>query len=258
MLLGAASLAIAAVCALVPLGATVVWVDHQTAGPFDCRANFDLSEQRRLLQQLTQLEPELQAALEIELSDELIEVLLFRDKSSYQQYLASRIPGAAHRPALYVKGEGPGRVYAHLSRDFATDLRHEGTHAILHACLPILPLWLDEGLAEYFEVPAESRLYGNPHLKSVRWAQRFSWRPHLATLENKREMAEMGGKEYRDSWAWVHFLLHGPPEARGVLVKYLADIQAGDPPGDLGDNLRRRLPNIEQRIVQHFKTWKSP
>jgi hypothetical protein len=257
--LGIASLAIAAACAVLPLGAIVAWVDQQQAGPFNCRANFELGEYRGLLFQLTQLQPELAAALNIELSDEEVEVLLFRDKYSYQQYLSSRIPEGTQRPALYVKGgDGPGRVYACLSRDFATDLRHESTHALLHACLPIIPLWLDEGLAEYFEVPAEQRLHGNPHLKSIKWAVRFGWRPRLTALEDKRTMAEMGAKEYRDSWAWAHFLINGPPEVRAVLVKYLSDIQAGEPPGTLGDNLRRDVPNVEKQIVQHFKNWKSP
>ncbi|GIT30210.1 MAG: hypothetical protein Ct9H300mP1_22560 [Planctomycetaceae bacterium] len=35
---------------------------------------------------------------------------------------------------------------------FPEDLRHEFTHGVLHSSLKRVPLWLDEGLAEYFEV----------------------------------------------------------------------------------------------------------
>ena len=44
-------------------------------------------------------------------------------------------------------------VYTYWGNRIQQDLRHELTHAILHSVLKDVPLWLDEGLAEYFEVP---------------------------------------------------------------------------------------------------------
>ena len=38
-----------------------------------------------------------------------------------------------------------------------TDLRHELTHALLHGVLKDVPLWLDEGLAGFFELPPDAR-----------------------------------------------------------------------------------------------------
>lgn len=231
------------------------WVDRQVAGPFVCVADFSLRDQGELFEELNQLGPDLVDALGIELSEDPVEVLLFRDRYSYQNYLSIRVPEGLRRPALFVKGADYGRVYAYRCRDFDTNLRHEGTHALLHASLPFVPIWLDEGLAEYFEVPAKERLHGNPHLRSVRWAQKFGWKPRLDHLESREDMAQMKGREYRDSWAYVHFMLHGPEEARDVLVKYLTDAQKGSPPGELGANLRRQMPDVEDRIVQHFRTW---
>jgi hypothetical protein len=250
---------LAAVCLCPATLQAVQWLDEQRAGPFRCQAEFDLREFSKLIRDLTQLQDDLANHLAIEIKDDPIEVLLFRNRGSYQAYLANRVPEGMQRPALFIKGNDLGRVYAYYDRqELAINLRHECTHALLHSSLAVVPLWLDEGLAEYFEVPAAERAGRNPHLKSVRWALRFNWKPRLAALEAKRDMSQMGPKEYRDSWAWVHFMLHGSPEAKDVLVKYLTDIQEGTPPGSLGDNLRKKIPDVERRVIEHFRTWEAP
>jgi hypothetical protein len=65
----------------------------------------------------------------------------------------------------------------------------------------------------------------------------------------------MNRTKYRQAWAWVHFMLHGPADAHEELVRYLADIQSLTPPGELSRRLRTRLPDLERRFAQHFKNW---
>jgi hypothetical protein len=160
------------------------------------------------------------------------------------------------RRALYVKGNGPGKVFVYRHAETEIDVRHEGTHALLHAALPMVPLWLDEGLAEYFEVPPGERAYDNPHRAALGWNLRLGSVAGLKRLEAKRDLAEMSAADYRHAWAWVHFMLHGPPAARRELMAYLADIQARTPPGELSQRLERRVGEPDQRLVQHFKSWK--
>ena len=74
--------------------------------------------------------------------------------------------------------------------------------------------------------------------------------------EQARDLTEMGRARYRQAWAWVHFLLHGPPEGRDELRRFLADIQALTPPGKLEERLRRRMPDVERRFLTHFQNWK--
>jgi hypothetical protein len=119
----------------------------------------------------------------------------------------------------------------------------------------MVPLWLDEGLAEYFEVAAVQRDRGNPHLSMVKWGARFGQIPALNRLEELHSLKQMDRGEYRQAWAWVHFLLHGSPAAREELRRYLTDIQALTPPGQLSDRLRRRLPDLESQFAAHFKRW---
>jgi hypothetical protein len=65
-------------------------------------------------------------------------------------------------------------VFAYRGEDFETDLRHECTHALLNAALPVVPLWLDEGLAEYFEVLPQSAIARKP-ASSERGVGRPAW-----------------------------------------------------------------------------------
>lgn len=232
------------------------WVHQRTMDPFVFRANFHLAQHQELFDELMQIRRDLQRYLGVKPSQEPIELYLFRNQTTYRQYLRKHFPKVPYRRAIFIKTKGPGMVFAYLHQDFAVDLRHEATHALLHASLPMVPLWLDEGLAEYFEVPSDQRAFHPTHLSALKWNLRFGMFPHLKRLENRRDLSEMGSKEYRYAWAWVHFMLHGPAPAHDELVRYLADIQAGTAPGLLSQRLTRRIPKVEKSLVQHFKSWK--
>jgi hypothetical protein len=241
---------------LGPYAHAQAWTDSRAAGPFVCWADFPLAETEGLLDDLAQLEQDLVASLAVGPAQRPIEVYLFRDQWSYRRFLSRYFPDVPYRRALYVQRGGMATVLAYRSRELAVDLRHECTHALLHATLPIVPLWLDEGLAEYFEVAPSQRAFGCPHLSNVRWAARLGMVSRLENLEKKRTLEEMGGSEYRNAWAWTHFMLHGPSEAHDELVRFLADVQARIPPGLLSDRLKGRLPDLERRFASHFRRWK--
>src|SRR5690606_3165682 len=116
-----------------------------------------------------------------------------------------------------------------------------------------LPLWLDEGLAEYYEVAPDERAAGSPYASSVRWNVRFGYIPDLEKLERLRELHEMGRDEYRDAWAWTHFLLHGSDTSRGALGAYLKQIEEGPEPGSLSTYLRRQLGDPERAFAHNFR-----
>jgi len=232
------------------------WVDQRVFGPFVCRAEFPLSGIEGLMAELDQIQGDLTKYLGIRPTQESIDLYLFRDKRSYSRFLERYFPKMPHRRALYFKGRGTGMVFAYRHREFEIDVRHECTHALLHASLPVVPLWLDEGLAEYFEVPAQQRAFDNPHLTGLKWNLWFSGVPRLEDLESVGTLEDMRQAEYRSAWAWVHFMLHGSRLAHAELVGYLNDIQAHTPPGLLSQRLRRHVPGVEQRFAAHFKSWR--
>ena len=232
------------------------WTDSRVAGPLICRADFSLTPDESTLRELAQLQLDLVRQLGIPPAAEPIEVYLFHDRATYARYISRFVPGAPYRRAIYAKGRGPGRVFAYRGEQFETDLRHECTHALLHAALPSVPLWLDEGLAGCFELPAERRALDSPHLAGVSADARCGIVPSLEALEKKGKLAEMGQIEYRDAWAWVHFMLYGPAPARQALTAYLADLRQQTAAEELGPRLRDRMPDLEEQFAKHFQTWR--
>ena len=233
------------------------WVDRRCYGPFHCQATFTLGSYAPIFQELATLERELHRTLALAPAREPIDLYLLSDESSHRHYLEQLYPRIPYRRALYVQRDGRGRVYAYRQPELAIDLRHECTHALLHANLAVVPLWLDEGIAEYFEMVEPQRAFHHPHLSKLRWNLRFGWIRTLEELEKKETLDAMGKMEYRFSWAWVHFMLHGPVAAHRVLVHYFSDIHQGNPPGRLSQRLRQAIPRLEERMVQHFKYWQA-
>ncbi|MCE9547145.1 MAG: DUF1570 domain-containing protein [Planctomycetia bacterium] len=238
------------------------WRDQRAFGPFVCYADFPLASYDPLISELGEIQAELVQRLQLPPADKHIEVYLFRDRMSYRRYLNQRFPNVPYRQALFVSNAGQESVLTFRSEELPVDLRHESTHAMLHAVLPDVPLWLDEGLAEYFEVPAADRATKNPHHNATKWWMRLGQVPVLTKLEAKRTINEMGSGEYREAWAYVHFLLHGPPAARAELIRYLADIRASNqpgqpntPPGALSQRLSTAFPDLPGALVEHFKTF---
>ena len=232
------------------------WPDERTILPFFIHADFSLDGQLGLIQQMAGLQEDLSNTLGVQASQEPVHLFLFQSRGTYQNYMQHYFANLPYRRALFIKERGPGMVFAYRHDEFETDVRHEGTHALLHGALPMVPLWLDEGLAEYFEVPPSQRAYGNDHLAKLKWLARIGRVPNLERLEEIDSLDGMGQAQYRDAWACVHFMIHGPRAAREELRGYLADVQSHSPPGILSERLRRRIPDLERQLSIHLKTWK--
>lgn len=249
--------AIAGCCAVTRAawGGTKPWPDERSFGPYLCHADFNLDEVARELEQIQQLEREVSRTLGVPGPREPIHMFLFSGSRPYERYLSVYLPEVPRRRAVFVKAGGPGMVFAYRSGEFEVDLRHETTHALLHAALPYLPLWLDEGIAEYFEIASANRGTQHPHLKTLRWTVRFGGLASIESLEAIEDISAMGQAEYRNAFAYVHYALHGNAEAYAELVRYLEDIGAGREAGKLGERLRRRVPNLEAAVVTHLREW---
>ena len=195
----------------------------QTCGVVVVQANFPLTEIASILGEIEQLQHDLTHYIGVPAPKEKIELCLFKDEDSYINFLKEVFPRAPRdRRALYIKLDNkPGTLLVQKSKNFEVDLRHEMTHAIIHASIPKVPIWLDEGLAKYFEVPMRDRANNHPYMSQVRWNAKFGSVPSLDRLGKLETIDDMGAKEYRDSWAWVHFLIHRSPETHQLLAGYL-------------------------------------
>ena len=228
------------------------WPYRIVSGPFVIHADYPLADKEPLLSELTQLQSDLQRQLRIDAPREAIHVYLFHDKNAYTAYMRHYFPHITPRRAMYIKSNSPGNVFAYDSSELAVDLRHECTHAILHASRIAAPLWLDEGLAEYFEVPRQERKTNNPHHSKMR--PKFYWMktPSLQRLESIESLDQMGAREYREAWAWVHFMLHGPAATNDVLLGFLKSLQNGQTAIPISQQLAASA-NLNAIFANHFR-----
>ena len=250
---GILTIVVAASLVALPLSGATGWVEETELAPYLIRSEFALRDVAELVSDLGDLQADVERLLKLKCEPKEIQIHLFRSRFSYNDYLSKRVPSGTKRQALFVQGTDAGRVYAYRQRDLDTDVRHETTHALLHSALPYVPLWLDEGLAEYFEASPRLREKHHPHRGELKRAIFLGWKPGIEKLEAQREMLDMDGKDYRDAWGVVHFILHGPPAAREALAAYFEEVQSGKAPAPLSQHLRRRIPNLDQRIIDHLK-----
>jgi tetratricopeptide (TPR) repeat protein len=118
---------------------------------------------------------------------------------------------------------------------------HEYLHYVLRNQYASLPLWLNEGLAEYystFEATSTEAKIGLPVVEHIVWLRKNPLIP-LASLfaveEGSKEYNESSrrGGFYAQSWALVHYLISGNPERRRQASEYLRLAQAGTPPDQI-------------------------
>ena len=154
-------------------------------------------------------------SLAVPAGDEPIHVYLFGDEAAYREYVAAEFPDFPERRAIFVETDVRLSVYAHWSDHVAEDLRHEVAHGYLHSAVPNLPLWLDEGLAEYFEVGRGRHGVNRSHVDYLAGA---AGGRRLAAQSAAAGAAHRGGDmtqlDYAEAWLWVHFLLECRDSAR--------------------------------------------
>ena len=231
------------------------WVDQRQLGPFVVRSAFRLNDRLLAEADLVRLEQELRRVLALKPCESQIELLLLKDSRQHKRLVTARHPTAPYRRALFYKRDKRSVIYAYRHAELAIDLRHEGTHALLHADLPMVPLWLDEGLAEYFEPSLNERPFGPDHLNDVMREIRRGGVLSLRSLEAKHDLSELTGKDYRYAWAWTHFLLHGPPSASMQLWAMLAALRRYEPPAPMSERLTAVVGPPEQALAKHFRAW---
>ncbi len=214
--------------------------------------DFELPKQHRLMGELTALRSDLSTRLNLPLSDEPIHVYLFETSEQFRQFMQRNYPSFPSRRAFFVETDTRLAVYAFWGDRIAEDLRHETAHGYLHAIVPNLPLWLDEGLAEYFEVSRGHDGVNAPHIEEL--MLRFNqggWRPDLARLERLESVADMTQFDYAESWAWVHFMMHTTKERRDVLFRYLTQLRERVPPTPISVTIRGTGERVQESLVEH-------
>jgi hypothetical protein len=113
--------------------------------------------------------------------------------------------------------------------------RHEYTHALLDAAMPEAPLWLNEGLAEYFSTftaandraeagaPVQAHLDWLAHHELMPLSELFAVRQTSAVYHE----GDRRGTFYAESWALTHMILSGTEDDLGRLERVLVATRGG-------------------------------
>ncbi len=223
-------------------------------GQLVIHSDFRLPSHHRLVEELVARRHDLVERLGLPASDEPIHVYLFDSAERFERYIAAAHPEFPDRRAFFLERDTQLEVYAHWGDRVAEDLRHEVTHGYLHTMVPHLPLWIDEGLAEYFEVPRGQGGLNRPHLAMLLEAtRRRDWVPDMQRLERLTMSAAMSQQDYAEAWAWMHFLLDSTPQRAALLRAHLAQIRDTGTAPPLSQVLAAAEPQASQQLLEHLQ-----
>lgn len=224
-------------------------------------SDFPLAERHRLLDELVARRMDVCQTLQLPVSDEPVHVYLFETPDRFQAFIAAEYPDFPHRRAFFVESDTRLAVYAHWGDRVAEDLRHEVVHGYLHAVVPNLPLWLDEGLAEFFEV-SRGQDVNWPHVELLARELRTvqdrpegrPWQPDLPRLESLAAADQLRQRDYAESWGWIHLLLTTTPERLAIVRGHLHALREHGTALPLSRVLAEREPDIGQRLIDHLSS----
>jgi tetratricopeptide (TPR) repeat protein len=162
-------------------------------------------------------------------------VLIFADRDEslpYFELLLGRENPAA--TGLYVRHEGGGTMFIDASRrrsPIEKTAMHELVHDLLRQTEQVPPLWIEEGLAEYFS---------NGEVRDGKLTAGATIRTHASMMRRKQlplaldDMFEVRAESdiamtpvfYAQSWAAVDWLMRLDPD---VFFRFLQEVERGTP-----------------------------
>ncbi len=115
--------------------------------------DFPLAAHHRLFEELTAQRADLCRGWPCPAPTSRSTSICSRRAERFQGFMRLHYPEFPDRRAFFVETDAKLSIYAQWGDRMGDDLRHEVTHGYLHAVVPNVPLWLDEGIAKFFEVP---------------------------------------------------------------------------------------------------------
>lgn len=218
-------------------------------------ADFEIRKDLPIFKDLGLLREQVYRDLRLPASNRDVFVYLFEDKEKYEKFMHAKYTSLPDRRAFFIVqprstgGVEDLNVYTYWSSRIQQDLRHELTHALLHSTLKNVPIWLDEGLAEYFELPTGWNGINAEHVEKLREpGVKFD----LDRLEKLDNVHQMTPAEYREAWAWVHLMLRSTPQAKQALVSYLQELRTNPYPGPLRPRLAGAFLSLDNVLQTHL------
>ena len=204
-------------------------------------------------------------------SPEPTAIFVFRNETAFLPY-QRLYQGKPVEVAGYFMSRPFGNYVAingDLRGDGVAIMFHEYLHYVLRNSFAGLPLWLNEGLAEYystFEAAGNAAKIGLPIVEHLRWLRDHDPFPltRLFAIEETSSEYNEGNRRggfYAQSWALTHYLVQGDPERRRQAAELFRLLQANVPQDEavartLGDPavLERELRKYVQGYLFNYSS----
>ena len=218
---------------------------HVKTGPYLILTNSKLETDAPIVRKLQALDAQVEETLglRVDPGENPVEIYILDDRKAFEHFLTFYYPDLPHRRAFFLANGNQRVIYTFFGERLEEDLRHEATHALLHVAIGDIPLWLDEGLAEYFESPTNRNGLNAEHVGRLPGDFASGWSPDLARLETLRSVRQMSPRDYRESWAWIHYLLNDGRANKAALLAYLADLRTSPDAKPLSGRLENAEPS---------------
>jgi len=169
-------------------------------------------------------------------------------------------PSSNNSPQL-VRGMFMNQVNSAAAHPFKP-IYHEYAHGLFRLNFRGLPLWLDEGLAEYWgnsDISSKQARVGQADAAQVALLKQGPLLPieKLVSIDASSPFYNTqnhAGIFYAESWALVHYLLMSP-DVRGqdLLTKFLAALQATDDPIEAASKTFGDLSKLGEKLEAYCR-----
>lgn len=195
-------------------------------------------------------------------------VFVFRNAQSLGPYKASFGAGPTALDAYFYADRDANYIALNATPedDWFAPVYHEFVHYMLNNNFTDVPLWFNEGLAEYYSTfrltPQGEAEIGRPVRSAAAWLRGNSMMPlarlfDIAVRSPEYNEEERQGGYYSQCWALVHYLMWGEPGWRTDLGDRVARLDAGEPlislvPMDSMEELEKDFARYVR--VKHYRS----
>ncbi len=197
-------------------------------------------------------------------------IFAFRDAESFDPYKTRAERGSArllgqflsHPDGSYITLDAGTRLVGAFEVIY-----HEYVHYFVRHNFPGVPLWFNEGLAEYystFAADGESAVLGRPVKRHLGWLERHGTADVgdiLSVTQGSSEYheGEAAGRFYALSWGLVHYLLSGESERLARAADLFLRLEAGEDPEEAFERtFDLRLSDLEDDLAAYLRGGELP